>query len=79
MQLSHIYGEDWSWANSEAYQDVRKTLKVTTIKNELKLEPSKSKTLAEFMNEEQFQVLHNYTWDSAQRSETPLVKKFTLW
>ena len=76
MQLSHIYGEDWSWANSEAYRDVRKTLKVTTIQNEMKLEPSKSKTLAEFMNEEQFQVLHNYTWDSAQRSDN-VVQKLT--
>ena len=46
----------------------------TTIKNEMKLEPSKSKTLAEFMDKEQFNVLHEFTWQSAQRKENVMEK-----
>ena len=78
MHVSHLYGEEWSWSNPDAYIDVRKTLKATTIKNEMKLEPSKSKTLAEFMDKEQFNVLHEFTWQSAQRSENVSKNFFTL-
>ena len=69
MQVTLFYGGDWSWTLHADYATLQKSLTATTISNEIKLQPSARQAAAAFMDEKQFTVLHESTWDAATSSD----------
>ena len=64
--LTNIYGRDWSWQTDLSYKQTQAVLVKVTKKNELAVSPSKIDCSSAYLSEEQFNVLHSFTWDLSE-------------
>ena len=64
--LTNIYGRDWSWQTDLAYKQTQAVLVKVTKKNELAVSPSKIDCSSAYLSDEQFDVLHSFTWDLSE-------------
>jgi hypothetical protein len=70
--LTHIYGKDWSWCNDLEYAQTFAALKTFRVTNKLAIFPEKTDHSATFMSDDQWNVLHEHTWQLCKDTSTGL-------
>ena len=73
-ELTLVYG-DWTWTKSKFYTTTKAMLKKVTTEREVAVSPSKLDKSADYMTDEQFDALHEFTWNLSENPALPFSKQ----